>query len=479
MFRIEKAGHLSPWRACGFPWNSRVNQTSTTHSTLNKTTLLTIKPPEQNHHRIMSANLPNNGKPRIIIIGGGFAGINLAKGLKNIDATVTMLDRNNFHTFQPLLYQVATSGLEVSSIAYPLRKVLGRKNFFFRMADVKHIDAANNKIETSIGFIEYDYLVIATGTRNNYFNMADVEANAIPLKSISEAIAMRNYILKNFEELLLTDNEQDKQALLNFVIAGGGPTGVELAGALSELKRKVLPGDYPELDLNKMRIILLDPGTRILGAFSEEASAKALEYLTDFGVEVRLGLGIKSYDGNNAILSSGEELPTKILIWAAGVTGDVPFGLQPEAIMRGNRIKVDEYCKVQGTQNIFALGDIAHFETPEFPKGLPGLAPVAIQQGGYMARHIRRLLKNEKTEPFKYFDKGSLATIGRNKAVADMPGNIKFQGFFAWLVWLVVHLFFLIGFRNKVVVLMDWFWSYITYDRRVRLIIAPFRRKKE
>jgi NADH:ubiquinone reductase (H+-translocating) len=426
----------------------------------------------------MSVNLPETKNKRIVIIGGGFGGINLARKLHSSNAQVVLIDRNNFHTFQPLLYQVATAGLEPGSIAYPLRKVLGKKpNYFFRMTEVTKIDPALNTVYTSIGSITYDYLVIASGTKNNYFNMQDVREHAMPLKSVSEATGMRNFILENFEKILLTDDEVEKERLLTYVIAGGGPTGVELSGALSELKQKVLPADYPELDLKQMKIILVDAAPKLLTAFSEEASAKAKQYLEQFGVEVRLNTGVKSFDGQTIMFSDGSNIATRNLIWAAGVIGDLPDGFLPAIIARGNRLKVNEYNLVEGFNNIFAIGDIAYFTSKAFPNGLPGLAPVAIQQGAHVGKNLSRLISNKPMLPFKYTDKGSLATIGRNKAVADLTKTIHFQGFFAWLVWLVVHLFYLIGFRNKVVVVMDWFWNYISFDRRARLILKPFIHK--
>lgn len=427
----------------------------------------------------MPANLPKTPPPRIVIVGGGFGGINLAKKLKNADAQVVMVDRNNFHNFQPLMYQVATAGLEVSSIAFPLRKLMrNAKNFYYRMTEVTAVDPKKNCIMTTIGSIEYDYLVIATGTRTNYFNMQDVEIHSMPLKSIAQSIGMRNYILQSFENLLLTDDPEEKQRLMTFVIAGAGPTGVEMAGALSELRKKVLPSDYPELDFSQMRIMIVDPGQRVLATMSEEASKKAKEFLEDFGVEILLGVGISSFDGKTAKLSNEQLVQTHNLIWAAGVTGDLIKGFDKELIVRGNRIKVDEYNRVPGYNNVFVIGDIAYLETKEFPKGLPGLAQVAIQQGKHLGKNLKRALNNEELKPFKYTDKGSLATIGRNHAVADLPW-MKTQGFFAWVIWLFVHLLFLIGFRNKLAVFIDWFWNYISWDRRVRLIIKPFIKKEE
>lgn len=428
----------------------------------------------------MSLNIPQSANPRVVVIGGGFGGINVANKLRNTNVQLVLLDKNNHHTFQPLLYQVATAGLEAGSIAYPLRKTLGStKNCHFRMTEVMEVLPQENKVKTSIGYVEYDYLVIATGSKTNYFGMKDLEANALQLKSVSQAIDMRHEFLQNFEKILMTDDPATRERLFNFVIAGGGPTGVELAGALSELRKKVLPEDYPELDLSKMRIILVDPGQRLLGAMSEFASAHALKYLREFGVEIRFGIGVKSYDGKEAVLSDGSKLPTETLIWAAGVMGDAVQGFDKAIIAKGNRLIVDEYNRVKGFENIFAIGDVASQEDSRFPHGLPGLAPVAIQQGQHLAKNILRLARKEKLLPFKYWDKGSLATIGRMKAVGDLPANRHLGGFIAWMAWLVVHLFYLIGFRNKLMVFTDWVWNYVTFDRRVRLIVRPFKKEKK
>jgi NADH:ubiquinone reductase (H+-translocating) len=427
----------------------------------------------------MALDIPVSKLPRVIVIGGGFGGLNAAKALKGKNVQLVLLDKNNHHTFQPLLYQVATSGLEAGSIAYPLRKFLGgAKNAHFRMTEVEEIIPSRNEVKTNDGYIKYDYLVISTGASTNFFNMKDVEENASELKSVSQAIDMRHMFLQVFEKMLLTDNEVVRARLMNFVIAGGGPTGVELAGALSELRRRVLPDDYPELDLKKMRIILLDQGTKLLASMSEYASDHALKYLEQFGVEVRLGVGVKSYDGRQAVLSNGEILPTETLVWAAGVKGELVDGFDSSLIAKGNRLKVDAYNRVDGFSNIFAIGDVAMQEDERYKNGLPGLAPVAIQQGSHVAKNIMKLVEGKSPEPFKYWDKGSLATIGRLKAVGDLSKTMHLGGMIAWIAWLVVHLFYLIGFRNKVMVFSDWIWNYITFDRRVRLIVRPYRKEK-
>lgn len=425
----------------------------------------------------MPLDIPDSHLPRVVIVGGGFAGLNVANKLKNKEVQLVLLDKNNHHTFQPLLYQVATAGLEAGSIAYPLRKALsGARDAHFRMIEVEEVLPAEKKIKTLAGYLKYDYLVIASGSKTNFFNMADIEEHAAQLKSVSNAIDMRHLFLQTFEKMLLTDDESIRTRLFNFVIAGGGPTGVELAGALSELRKMVLPKDYPELDLKRMRIILIDPGTRLLGAMSEFASKNALRYLKDLGIEVMFGVSVKTYDGRTVTLSSGEQIPTEAMIWAAGVKAAAPAGIDPSLIARGNRIMVDEYNRVKGMDHVFALGDVAMQEDSRYPYGLPGLAPVAIQQGQYVAKSILKLIHNQKPAPFRYWDKGALATIGRLKAVGDLPKNLHLRGVIAWLAWLFVHLFYLIGFGNKAMVFFDWVWNYITYDRRVRLIVRPYKK---
>ena len=425
----------------------------------------------------MPLDIPDSPMPRVVIVGGGFAGLNVANKLKNKSVQLVLLDRNNHHTFQPLLYQVATAGLEAGSIAYPLRKALsGAKDAHFRMIEVEEVLPSEKKIKTIAGYLKYDYLVIATGSKTNFFNMPDIEANAAQLKSVSNAIDMRHLFLQTFEKMLLTDDETIRTRLMNFVIAGGGPTGVELAGALSELRKMVLPKDYPELDLNRMRIILIDPGTKLLGAMSASASEYALKYLLGLGIEVKFGSGVKTFDGRLVTLNSGETIETETMIWAAGVKAAAINGFDASLLARGNRIMVDEYNRVKGFDNIFALGDVCMQEDMRYAQGLPGLAPVAIQQGQYVAKTILRIINNQEPKPFKYWDKGALATIGRLKAVGDIPKNHHLHGMIAWMAWLFVHLFYLIGFGNKVMVFFDWVWNYVTYDRRVRLIVRPYKK---
>ncbi len=423
--------------------------------------------------------MENNNKrfPRILIIGGGFGGIQLAKKLKDKEVEILMLDRHNYHTFQPLLYQVATGGLEPDSIAFPLRKVFqDQKNLKFRVANVTQINSEKNTINTSIGEFSYDYLVLATGSETNFFGQKEIEHYAMPMKTVPEALNLRSLILQNFEEAVIETDELKKQALLNFVVVGAGPTGVETAGALAELKRHVLPCDYPELDFTKMKIFLIEGAGRVLPPFSEQASYKSQEFLEKMGVTVLTNTMVNSYDGNIITFKDGKAIPTKSVIWSAGVKGAVIPGLDRAQIVRGGRLKTTSYNLIEGYTNIFAIGDISYMEVEKYPNGHPGVAQVAIQQGQQLGENLIRIINNQEPKPFDYFDKGSMATIGRNKAVVDLK-FWKFQGFFAWVTWMFVHLLFLVGFRNKLVTLMNWIVNYFSYDRGTRLIIRRFNRE--
>jgi NADH dehydrogenase len=415
-----------------------------------------------------------NGFPNIVIIGGGFGGIELAKRLKNENFNLLMLDKHNYHTFQPLLYQVATGGLEADSIAYPLRKILNKQEkFTFRMAEVKHIDPKFKKVYTTIGEIDYAYLVIATGSDTNYFGHKEIEQFAMPMKTIPEALNIRSLILQNLEEALITNDSIIKSSLLNFVIVGAGPTGVELAGAFAELKKHVVPNDYPEINLNEVNVYLIDGGSKVLAAMSDKASIKAKYFLEKIGVQVLTNTAVDSYNGKIIKLSDGKELHTKNVIWAAGVKGSIPLGLNNESITKLSRIKVNEFNEVEGYSNIYAIGDVATQISRDYPNGLPGVAPVAIQQGKALAKNLARLINGKDLIPFKYKNRGSMATIGRNLAVVDI-GKIHFQGIFAWFVWMFIHLMSLVGFRNKIITFVNWVWSYISFDRGTRLIIRKF-----
>jgi NADH:ubiquinone reductase (H+-translocating) len=417
--------------------------------------------------------IANADKPRVLIIGGGFGGLELAKALEGADVQVVLIDKNNFHTFQPLLYQVSASALEPESIVYPYRKIFDeQKNFYFRLAEVKCIHPETSCVETSIGYIKYDYLVMATGSTTNFYGMEDIEKYAIPLKGIDDAIQLRNNILSNFEQALLEKDEEKINSLMDYVIVGGGPTGVEVAGALSELRKHVFPNDYKELNFRDMDIHLVQSGNRLLDGMSEESSKKALEYLQAFGVNVILGHSVKAYDGYTVTLDNGEKLITRTLLWAAGVSGNPVAGIRPESFSKGRRLSVDVYNRVTGYDNIFAIGDVAAMVSEQRPKGFAMMAQPAIQQGHRLASNLQCLLRGKPMTPFEYNDKGSMATIGRNRGVVESKW-IKTQGFLGWFIWAFVHLFFLVGFRNRIVVFINWIVSYLSYDKGIRLIIGP------
>lgn len=412
--------------------------------------------------------------PKVVIVGGGFGGLEVADKLADKPVEILMIDKHNYHTFQPLLYQVATGSLEAESIAFSLRKNFsGQKNFRFRIAEITKVNPEKNTIDTTTGEIAYDYLVIATGSTTNFFGNKDVEHFAMPMKSIPEALNLRYLILQNLEEAILQKTKDDREPYLSFVLVGAGPTGVELAGALAELRNHILTKDYPELKKEDMKVYLVDFLPKVLGPMSDEASKGAYKFLKEMGVEVMLNVKVEGYDGSEIRFEGGKTIPTKNVIWSAGVMGVIPDGIPKDIIVRGNRIKTDNVCRIEGIGNIFAIGDVAAMITDETPKGHPGVAQVAIQQGVHVAKTIIHLINGETTEPFKYNDKGSLATIGRNKAVADL-GKFKFQGFFAWLIWMFVHLVSLLGFRNKIIVFINWVGSYFTYNGGARLIIRRF-----
>lgn len=416
---------------------------------------------------------------RVVIAGAGFAGLTLAKKLSGQDFQVVLVDKNNYHQFQPLLYQVATAGLEPSSISFPLRKVFREKeNVFIRVAEVKRIVPEQNEIETSIGPIPYDYLVLANGAETNFFGNENLHHYGYSMKSVSEALLIRNTLLQNYEQALVTNNEHERKALLNIVIVGGGPTGVELAGAIAEMKNKLLPRDYPELNFTSMKIYLLEAAAGLIGGMSAESGGRVKGYLAGLGVEVLTGTAVKDYDGETVYLNNDTTLQSRCLIWAAGIRGAVIPGISEQAILANNRLRVDDYSRVAGTQNIFALGDIAFMSSDELPKGHPQVAPVAMQQAQLLAKNLKCLITGRPLKPFKYRDKGSMATVGRHLAVAEM-GRIKFRGLTAWLIWMLVHLMSVIGLKNRLFILINWIWQYITYDQSLRLIIRPTEKKKQ
>jgi NADH:ubiquinone reductase (H+-translocating) len=421
-------------------------------------------------------SIPETGKPRVVIIGGGFGGLELAKSLCESDLQVVLIDKQNFHTFQPLLYQVATAALETESIVYPFRKMFEEcDHVFFRLAEAQSIDAETQTVNTSIGIFRYDYLVIATGATTNFYGNKQIMDKAISIKTIEDAQALRNTILYNFEKALQTDDHEQLNSLMDYVIVGGGPTGVEIAGALSELKKHVFPKDYKELDFVNMDIHLIQSGHELLKGMSARASAEALKALERYGVKVWLNSKVKYYDGHTVLLDTGERLHSHTLIWAAGVTGSLVDGFNKQSIAGGNRLKVDEYNRVIGYPNIFAIGDIASMTTPEYPNGHPMMAQPAMQQGKLLSRNLPCLLKKQKLQPFRYKDQGSMATIGRNKAVADLKifgKEFRYKGLIAWFIWMVIHLMSIVGFRNRLVVLINWMFSYFSYDKGMRLIIG-------
>ena len=423
-------------------------------------------------------NIPTSKKPRVIIIGGGFAGIALAKKLRNKNVQVVLLDKHNYHTFQPLLYQVATGGLEAGSIAYPIRKVIQEyKDFYFRLTSVKEIDTVNQKIISEIGDLHYDYLVIATGSKTNYFGNKDIERYSMSMKTIPQSLNIRSLILENFEQAVLIKDEVERNMLINFVIVGAGPTGVELAGALAEMKKAILQKDYPDLDIAKMQINLVQGDGRVLDTMSEKSSAAAEKFLVDLGVKVWKNVRVTNYDGKTVTTNSDLTFETATVIWAAGVQGAKIAGLDSKSLVeRVERIRVNQYNQVLGYENIFAIGDIASMETELFPQGHPMMAQPAIQQGKLLGENLIKLINKKPMTAFEYNNKGSMATIGRNLAVVDLP-RYHFSGVFAWFVWMLVHLFSLIGFKNKAVVFLNWVDNYIWFDREGRLIIRPFKKK--
>ncbi|WP_300570656.1 NAD(P)/FAD-dependent oxidoreductase [Flavobacterium sp.] len=423
-------------------------------------------------------NIPQSKNPRVVIIGGGFAGIALAKKLRNKNVQVVLIDKHNYHTFQPLLYQVATGGLEAGSIAYPIRKVIQEyDDFYFRLTSVKEIDTQNQKIISEIGDLHYDYLVIATGSKTNYFGNKEIERNSMSMKTIPQSLNIRSLILENFEQAVLTKDINDRNSLINFVLVGGGPTGVELAGALAEMKKAILQKDYPDLDMSKMEINLVQSGDRILNTMSEKSSIAAEKFLLSLGVKIWKNVRVTNYDGRLISTNSDLTFDTATVIWTAGVQGAAINGLDAKSLVeKVERIRVNEFNQVVGYDNIFAIGDIASMESEVYPQGHPMMAQPALQQGELLGENLAKLLKKEPLKPFEYNDKGSMATIGRNKAVVDLP-RYHFSGVFAWFVWMFVHLFSLIGFKNKAVVFLNWVYNYIRFDREGRLIIRPYKKK--
>lgn len=421
----------------------------------------------------MSVNIPKTAAKRVVVVGGGFGGLKLCSTLtKNPNFQVVLIDRNNYHQFPPLIYQIATAGLQVSSISFPFRKIFAkRKNFFFRMCDLRFVDAKNRTIQTSIGKLDYDYLVLATGTTTNYFGNKHIEDESMPMKTLNESLGLRNALLNTFERANTCSSVEERQQLLNIVVVGGGPSGVEIAGALAEMRSHVLPQDYPDLDASQMQIHLLQGGARLLPAMSEVASNASLKYLQQMGVDVRLNCYVKDYKDNQVFTADGESLNSRTVIWVCGITGRRIEGIDAKCYGPGNRLKVDRYNQVEGYDNIFAIGDIALMKCPGYPKGHPQMAQPAIQQGKNLALNLIRRYEGKPRRFFEYRDLGCMATIGRNKAVADIAG-MNLTGFFAWFLWMGVHLMSILGVKNKLSTLLDWAWSYFSYDRSNRILIS-------
>ncbi len=437
------------------------------------------------HKKIMSSAckvtdnicLPDSDLPRVVIIGGGFAGLALVEKLKHKEVQVVLFDKNNFHQFQPLFYQVATSALEPDSIVFPFRKQFkGYKNVVFRLAEVEEIQPSSNTLTTTKGKVHYDYLVLATGTTTNFFGMDSIAQNSLGMKDIRDSLNIRHMMLQNLEQAAITCDDDERDSLTNFVIVGGGPAGVEMAGALAEFCKYILPKDYPEYPSSIMNIYLIEAIDELLGTMSDKASSKTLKYLEDLNVKVLLNEAVSNYDGNEVTTKSGKTILAKNLIWTAGVKGQFPKGIDEKHVVKGNRIKTGSFLMVEGYENFFAIGDIAALISKETPKGHPQVAQTAIQQGKWLGDSLLKIIKNEAPKPFEYKDKGSLATVGKRKAVADL-GKMKFAGYFAWLLWSIVHLMSISGFRNRLMVGFNWAVSYFTYEKSNRLIIRNFNPK--
>lgn len=422
---------------------------------------------------------------KLIILGGGFGGLRLARKLNNKPGfDITLIDRHNYHQFQPLFYQVATAGLDASNISFPLRKVFQKsKNVKIRLAEVQQINTSEKKVLTDIGSFDYDVLVIATGADTNFFGNANLSTHAFPMKSTVEALQIRNKLLNNFEEATIEKDPAKLESLLNIVIVGGGPTGVELSGAIADMKRFQLPKDYPEIDFSKMKIYLLEGSPKTLAAMSEKSSTDSKKYLEKLGVTLLTNTLLQDYNGTTITLKDGSSINSKMVIWAAGIKGNVPEGIDKDLIAKGNRIKVDRQCHVQGMDSVYAVGDVAYMEEPAWPNGHPQVAPVAMQQADLIAENLQRVeMKSgtNKIKEFVYNDKGSMATVGRNLAVVDVPKpKLHFGGFFAWMIWMGLHLMLILGVKNRFFVFSNWLYNYFTYDQNLRLIFKQFYRENK
>ncbi|MBL7917982.1 MAG: NAD(P)/FAD-dependent oxidoreductase [Bacteroidia bacterium] len=411
-------------------------------------------------------------KKKVIVIGAGFAGVQLVRNLNEDLFDILLIDKINHHQFQPLFYQVATSQIEPSSISFPIRNIFkGKKNVQIRMAEVQSVDTVTQKVNTTIGDFAYDYLVIAIGCSTNFFGNENIAKNALTLKSTYEAINIRNHILQVFEKIISVP-EHEKEAFLNLVIVGAGPTGVELAGAFAEIKKYILPKDYPGIDFSKFNITLIEGSKHTLNNMSMNAKITSEKYLRNMGVTIITETFVKNYDGNLLDLSNGTSIPAKTVIWAAGVSGNKIEGLPKESLTVGNRFKVDRNNKINQTTNVYAIGDICLMETPLYPKGHPQLANVAINQAKNLAKNLTNIMKGKALTEFEYKDLGSMATVGRNKAVVDFK-FMKMKGYFAWLIWMFLHLMLILSVKNKLIIFINWAWAYITKDSSLRLILTP------
>ena len=424
----------------------------------------------------MRANIKRNEQRRVVVVGGGLGGLKLVSSLRDTDFQVVLVDKNNYNQFPPLIYQVASAGLEPSNISFPFRRLFqGWKNFFFRMAEVQHIDTEEKAIKTSIGMIHYDDLVLAAGATTNFFGNKNIEASALPMKSVSESMRLRNTILQNLERAETEDNEARKQALMNIAIVGGGPSGVEIAGVLAEMKQTILPRDYPDLDTSCMHIYLINATPRLLGAMSEHSSREAEKALKELGVEVMTNCMVTDYVDKELVLKDGQRISAETVIWVSGIKANNIDGIPAESIGHAGRILVDRFNRVKGLKDVYAIGDQCIVEGDEaYPYGHPQLAQVAIQQAKTLAKNLIRQEKGETEQPFSYHNLGTMATIGRKKAVVEI-GKLKFGGFFAWLLWLIVHLRSILGVKNKTIVFLNWMWSYMNYKQSLRLILKAKR----
>ncbi|WP_308224192.1 NAD(P)/FAD-dependent oxidoreductase [uncultured Prevotella sp.] len=422
----------------------------------------------------MSINIQRNQKKRVVIVGGGLGGLRLAEDLYGVGMQVVLIDKNNFHQFPPLIYQIASAGIDPSSISFPFRQIFRkRKDFYFRMAEARMVDTDKKILQTSIGKIDYDYLVLAAGATTNFFGNKNIEDWAIPMKTVPEAMGLRNALLSNLERALTCATEEERQELLNVVIVGGGATGVEIAGALSEMKRYVIPYDYPDMDSSLMHIYLIEAGDRLLAGMSQDSSKKAYDFLKSMGVDIQFGKMVTDYRDHKVIMKDGTEIPTRTFLWVSGIRANAMPGIDESHLGRGFRFKVDQYNRIPGLEGVFAIGDQCLQTTDKaYPNGHPQVAQVAIQQAKNLAKNLKKINEGQAESSltaFKYKNLGSMATIGRNKAVVEI-GKLRSQGFFAWILWLVVHLRSILGVKNKMMVLLNWLWKYVSYNDSIRMI---------